>query len=239
MVSPDFALSSYEFDVLWTHLRLPRMPYPLGVPRTGRTTAEQAMLAEEVRKALADRGLLTDDHEVDEGLAALLRLLAAHRVAVDLVADIGYPVRALAASDGEAGVLAMLAGGELWLTGIGPDRLAEAIAGLLRGAPAPRGSHPAAVREQVAAPPRAAVAPVTVLPELATDCRATGRFGVSAGDGGPVPATVTWFDTEAGPYLVAHEGARLTIGPTDHAGIERRVAALVSTVDDRGWWPGR
>jgi hypothetical protein len=218
VLGPDFALSSYEFDVVWAQLCLGRMPYPLGVPRTGRTSEERAVLAEEVRRGLCDRGLLAAaGQRVDEGLAELLRLLGGHRVAVDLVGDIGYPVRALAATDGRLGVLGVLAGGELWLTGIRPDGLAHAVVGLLPTpvVPVPRGES------------------MDFSVELTANCRAAGRFGVSVGDGGPVPATVTWFDTEVGPYLVVHEDGRLTVAPTDPAGVERKVANLLSTVDGR------
>lgn len=134
---PDYALSSYEFDLLWNELCLGRMPGSLVVPRTGRTPGERAVLAKEIYRELTDRGLVDHDRRVDVGLSGLLRLLSGYRVAVDLVGDIGYPVRAVAATDGRAGVLAMLAGGELWLTGISPAGLATAIVGLLPAARPP------------------------------------------------------------------------------------------------------
>jgi hypothetical protein len=227
---PDFALSSYEFDVLWD---FDRMPYPLAVPRIGRTPAERAVLVGEVRRALLDRGLVTEAHEVDPRLAALLRLLGQYRVAVDLVADIGYPVRALAATDGRAGVLAVLAGGELWLTGIAPADLVSAIVGVLPGGLSP-GSVPYQ-RTTVLGDDAVAVVlgrDAVVLSRLPAICRAAGRFGVSTGGWGPLPDTVTWLDTETGPYLVANEGARLSIGPTGHADIARRITDLLSTVEE-------
>lgn len=131
MGRPDYVLSSYEFDVLWARLCPGRVPYPLGVPPTGRTSDERAVLVNEVYRELIARGLVTADREVDDGLVEFLRLLDSHAVSVDLVGDIGYPVRALAVTDGVAGVLAVLAGGELWLTGIGPGELATAAVGLL------------------------------------------------------------------------------------------------------------
>ena len=230
MGGPDYALSSYEFDVLWG---LDRMPYPLAVPRIGRTPAERSVLAGEVRRALSDRGLVAQDERVDAGLAALLRLLGDYRVAVDLVGDIGYPVRALAATDGQTGVLALLAGGELWLTAIAPAELVPAIVGVLPGGVSP-GSVPYQ-RTTVLGDDAVAVVlgrDAVVLSRLPAICRAAGRFGVSTGARGPLPDTVTWLDTETGPYLVAHEGARLSIGPTGPADVARRITDLLSTVED-------
>lgn len=230
MGGPDYALSSYEFDVLWAETCLDRMPYPLAVPRIGRTPAERAVLAGEVRRALFDRGLVSADSCVDAGLTALLRLLGHYRVAVDLVGDIGYPVRALAATDGRAGVLAVLAGGELWLTGIAPAELVPAIVGVLPGG----GSVPHQ-RTTVLGDDAVAVVlgrDAIVLSRLPATCRAAGRFGVSTGVRGPLPDTVTWLDTQTGPYLVAHEGTRLSIGPTGHGDVEQRICRLLSTVDE-------
>ncbi len=233
MGGPDYALSSYEFDVLWAESCLDRMPYPLAVPRIGRNPSERAVLAGEVRRALVDRGLVSADEHVDAGLETLLRLLGHYRVAVDLVGDIGYPVRALAATDGRTGVLAVLAGGELWLTGIAPDELVPAIVGVLPG-----GESPESVPHQrttVLGDDAVAVVlgrDAIVLSRLPATCRAAGRFGVSTGVRGPLPDTVTWLDTETGPYLVAHEGTRLSIGPTGHGDVERRLTGFLSTVDE-------
>ncbi|GAB3450519.1 ESX secretion-associated protein EspG [Actinophytocola sediminis] len=128
---PDYVVSTYEFDVLWADLCLGRMPASLTVPRTGRDARERALLAEEIYRELFDRGLVDRDRRVDDGLTTMLGLLSGFLVAVDFAGDIGYPVRALVATDGRAGVLATLAGGELWLTGIEPAELGTAIVGLL------------------------------------------------------------------------------------------------------------
>lgn len=200
MGRPDYVLSSYEFDVLWARLCPGRMPYPLGVPPTGRSRDERAVLANEVYRELTARGLVAADRAVDTGLAEFLRLLDSHHVSVDLVGHIGYPVRALAVTDGVAGVLAVLAGGELWLTGFRPAELATAIVGLL-----------------------------PVEPRLPQG-RTAGRFGISTGDGAPAPALVAWFDTDDGRHLVVHEESRLSVGPAGHEDVERCLTAIVSTV---------
>ena len=36
-VSVDYQLSAREFDFLWEHLELGRMPYPIDVPSNGAT----------------------------------------------------------------------------------------------------------------------------------------------------------------------------------------------------------
>jgi hypothetical protein len=227
VMSPDFALSNYEFDVLWAELGLGRMPHPLQVPPTGSTPAESAVLAQEVRRELTDRGLMAAGHQTDCDLAAMLRLLADHRVAVDLVGDVGYPLRALAATDGRAGVLAVLAGGELWLTRTRWDELAGAIVGLL-----PEIGPP------VAEPSDARVTVLDTLAELGqsgatheltVNCRAAGCFGFSAAD----RPSLSWFDVSGNRYLVEHEASRIRISPVDRACLERRVATGLSRTRSR------
>lgn len=218
VMSPDFALSNYEFDVLWAELGLGRMPHPLQVPPTGNTPAESAMLAEEVRRELTARGLMVARRQADADLAAMLRLLDEHRVAVDLVCDVGYPLRALAATDGHTGVLAVLAGGELWLTGIRQCELAGAIVGLLPDVKPPGGRAP--VLDTLSELGRGAH-------ELTVTCRAAGCFGFSITN----RPSVTWFDADGNRYLVEREPSRLRIGQVDHAGLERRIRTGLSTVE--------
>jgi hypothetical protein len=222
-MSPDFALSNYEFDVLWAELGLGRMPHPLQVPPTGSTPAENAVLAEEVRRELADRGLMCAGYQADADLAAMLRLLDAHRVAVDLVGDVGYPLRALAATDGRDGVLAVLAGGELWLTRTRRCELAGALVSLLPD-----------VR-----PSGAELGDVQVLDtltelgrgvathELTVNCRAAGSFGFSTAD----RPSVCWFDANGHRYLVEREALRIRVGPVDCGGLEERIAVGLSTME--------
>lgn len=224
VMSPDFALSNYEFDVLWAELGLGRMPHPLQVPPTGSTPAESAVLAQEVRRELTDRGLMAAGHQTDADLAAMLRLLDEHRDAVDLVGDVGYPLRALAATDGHAGVLAVLAGGELWLTSTCRDQLAGAMVGLLPD-----------VGPAVAEPCDAQVTVLDALAELGrgeatheltVNCRAAGSFGFSTAD----RQSLGWFDAGGNRYLIEHEASRMRVSPVDCAGLKRRIAAGLSTV---------
>jgi hypothetical protein len=177
---------------------------------------------------------------IDAGLERMLRLLGGYRVSIDVVADVGYPLRALAAADRVAGVLAVLAGGELWLTAIAPTALAATIVGVLPAtAPGPGGSI------QLPSPAKSpengggdlaregellAEAGAGVLAGLAANRRAGGRFGTSV-QGSRCLTLMAWLDTEQGRYLLIHEDSWLSVGPADTAGIERRLDALVSEAD--------
>jgi hypothetical protein len=220
---PDYAISIYEFDVLWAELCLGRMPWTLEVPRTGQTVAEQTLLAEETNRELVDRGLVDRANKVDEGLAAALVLLSDYRVAVEFVGDIGYPVRALAASDGRTGVLAVLAGGELWLTGIQPAELATAMVGLLPPE-----------RRAEASPRHGVHSPAPTSAPAGSACGAAGRFEFSTGVRGRARASVTWFDTDNSRYFLVDQNWRLFLLPADRVAIEQRIAAILSVVDV-GW----
>jgi hypothetical protein len=116
-----FLLTTRQLDVLWQELELGRLPYPLDIPSAGNTTAERSRLRTET---LAELGNIAD-------LTPLLRLLADHEIAVDAVADIGRPLRAIAASDRQHAVLAVLADGMVSLTKIRPTALARSIVALL------------------------------------------------------------------------------------------------------------
>lgn len=192
-------VSTHEFDLLWGALGLPAVPYPLRVPSTGRTFAERARLTAEVYREFASRGLARG-RQLDARLESLLDLLARHEVAFDAVGHIGYPVRALAAAAGRSAVLAVLAGGELWLTATDPGALAGEILGVF-----PAGTPGS-------------------LPAPAADRRLAGGQ-IGADDGRRGSTVVTWFDTPRGRYLVAPGTGELT--PTDDADLARRVASLL------------
>ncbi|TVT02443.1 ESX secretion-associated protein EspG [Amycolatopsis bartoniae] len=175
------------------------MPYPLEVPPT---PGQREWFTEEVYRGLAERGLVRGK-VVDARLADLLGLLAEHHTAVDVVGDIGYPVRALAAAGRGTGVLAVLAGGELWLTAIPPADLAVAVAGVLPlECPGTPGENP----------------------------RIGGRFGVSAPDR-RLDSPVCWLDTDEGRYLLSRNGSTLDVEPADPTSIERCLAAVLTQAD--------
>ncbi|CCH34696.1 ESX secretion-associated protein EspG [Actinosynnema sp. NPDC047251] len=126
MIEPQFVLSPRELDVLWHDQGLGRLPYPLDVPSVGTTAEERARLRAQV---LAEYG------EPDPRLVDLLRLLADHRVAVDAVAHVDRPVRAVAAADGRRAVLAVVDSGKIGVLEIRPTALARSIVEVL-----PRGT---------------------------------------------------------------------------------------------------
>lgn len=237
---PDFALSSYEFDFLWGALGLGRKPYPLQVPPTSRVPERRVELAAEVYRELADRGLVSAD-VIDAGLESLLRLVGDHRVSVNAVAHIGYQVRALAAADEANGVLAVLAGGELWLTGIRPAELASAIVGVLPAAepgsgvpislPVPAAGDVSDVfGDLVLEPEVLAASEAAALTELGALRRGGGRFGCSTVGREPTSAVVGWFDTPHGRYLIGREGPRLSVRPAGSVLIEQCLTEALAAV---------
>lgn len=209
-------------------------------------------------RALGDRGLARGAR-LDADLEALLFVLSRHEIAIDVVGHIGYPVRALAAASGGAGVLAVLAGGELWLREVRPTALARSAVDVLPAQVAGPGqamSLPHRALVDAAAPDddegdfyggdvdertvlgRAGMSrgDVGALLELAANRSAGGQLGVSVTGRGRrserVPTLVTWFDTHQGRYLMVREGAWLSIAPADNERIEQRVAAVLAGAAD-------
>ena len=112
MTTTELRLTAESFRLLWTELGLGRMPYPLDVSRG--TGAAQTL-----------------DSGTSQRAATLLRLLDDHEVAVDAIADIDGPVRALAVSNGNLGVLAVIDSDEVTLSPIRPTALAREVAAVL------------------------------------------------------------------------------------------------------------
>ncbi|PRY46537.1 ESX secretion-associated protein EspG [Umezawaea tangerina] len=136
MIAPDFLLSPAEFDILWHELELGgRPPYPLDVPSIGTTMEERARLRLDVLEALGRRGLANDARLQD-----MLRLLAEHEIAVDAVAHMERPVRAVVASDGGNAVLAVVDEDQIGLVEVRPTSLAKSIVGVLNDGQAGPGS---------------------------------------------------------------------------------------------------
>ncbi|MBP2338951.1 hypothetical protein JOF41_005129 [Saccharothrix coeruleofusca] len=254
MIEPQYLLTPVQLDVLWHHLGLGRLPYPLDVPSVGETGEERARLRAEV---LAELG------EPDERLVELLRLLADHRVAVDAVAHIERPVRALAAAGGDRAVLAIIDSGKVGLVEIRPTALAREIVEVLPEGTAGPGNALSLRLESLSAAvafqqesdeddeddpwgsssdvdERTALQKAglsrddaAAVSELAANRVAGGQFGVSVGGGyrsTRAGTLITWFDTHQGRYLMVREDGWLSLAPTDNDRIATRIASVLSAV---------
>ncbi|WP_447004166.1 ESX secretion-associated protein EspG [Saccharothrix isguenensis] len=250
MIEPEFVLTPRQLDVLWHHLDLGRLPYPLDVPSHGATEEERRRLREEVR---AEYG------EPDPRLVALLRLLGDHEVAVDAIAHIDRAVRAVAVSDGERGALALIDSGSVGVLEIRPTALARSIVDVLPDGSAGPGSAlslrldalTAAAQDEPEddeddpwgggeldereALQKAGLSreDATVVSELAGSRVAGGQFGVTVGTGyrrDRAGTLITWFDTHQGRYLMVHENGWLSLAPTDNDRIATRIAAVLATL---------
>ncbi|MER5267361.1 ESX secretion-associated protein EspG [Actinosynnema sp. NPDC002837] len=253
MIDPEFVLTPRELDVLWHHLDLGRLPYPLDVPSLGDSEEERKRLREEVLAAYG---------EPDPRLVALLRLLGDHEVAVDAIAHVDRSVRAVAVSDGQRAALAVIDSGSIGVLEIRPTALARSIVEVLPDGSAGPGSALSLRLETL----NAAVAlqdeqadddgddpwgsgelderealqkaglsreDATAVSELAASRVAGGQFGVSVGGGyrrERAGALITWFDTPQGRYLMVHEDGWLSLAPTDNDRIATRIASVLSTV---------
>ncbi|MFD0202017.1 MULTISPECIES: ESX secretion-associated protein EspG [Saccharothrix] len=254
MIEPDFVLTPRELDVLWDHLDLGRLPYPLDVPSLGDTEEERKRLREEVLAAYS---------EPDPRLVALLRLLGDHEVAVDAVAHVDRAVRAVAVSNGDRAALAVVDSGSIGVLEIRPTALARSIVEVLPDGAAGPGSALSLRLETL----NAAVAlqdeqqddedddpwggggelderealqkaglsreDATVVSELAASRVAGGQFGVTVGGGyrrDRAGALITWFDTNQGRYLMVHEDGWLSLAPTDNDRIATRIASVLASV---------
>lgn len=253
MIEPEFVLTPRELDVLWDHLDLGRLPYPLDVPSLGDSEEERKRLREEVLAAYG---------EPDPRLVTLLRLLGNHEVAVDAVAHVDRSVRAVAVSDGDRAALAVIDSGSIGVLEIRPTALARSIVEVLPDGSAGPGSALSLRLETL----NAAVAlqneqsddedddpwgsgelderealqkaglsreDATVVSELATSRVAGGQFGVTVGGGyrrERAGALITWFDTHQGRYLMVHEDGWLSLAPTDNDRIATRIASVLSAV---------
>ncbi|KAA5836295.1 ESX secretion-associated protein EspG [Saccharopolyspora hirsuta] len=248
--APNFVLTAAEFDLVTGALGLGRPQFPLQVPSLGRTMEERADLAADAFRALAGRGLAKGD-ELDEDLAAMLRLLVDHVTSVDVVGYVGQPVQALAAATRRSGVLAQLSGDQLTLTEIRPTALAlSAVSVLPPGEPGTKRSlslpkeqltsaleededdpfggdyddETALVRAGLSGPDAAALA------ELAETRVGGGQFGVTHRSVRS-STLVTWFDTNEGRYLMVSEDSWLSIAPADNRRIEHRLAEVLAKLD--------
>ncbi|WP_434445046.1 ESX secretion-associated protein EspG [Lentzea sp. E54] len=251
MITPEFLLSTREFEVLWQTLRLGRMPYPLDVPSEGATESDVKALRDKTIAGLRERGI-ADDVRLED----LLRLLDDHEVSVDAVAGLGRTIRALAASNGRQAVLAVIDGEQVGLAEIRPTGLAREIVRVLpEGVAGPGNSLSVrletlqqAVALQEAEQDEDSEDPwgaadeelddrgallkaglsaqdAKQMDELAANKVAGGQFGVTHGRS-RADVVINWFDTHQGRYLMVRSDGWLSLSPTDND----RIAARIDTV---------
>ncbi|MDX8030269.1 ESX secretion-associated protein EspG [Lentzea sp. BCCO 10_0856] len=254
MITPEYLLSTREFEVLWQTLRLGRLPYPLDVPSEGDTEQERKALQDRTLAGLRQRGL-ADDVRLED----LLRLLDDHEVSVDAVLGLDRTVRALAAATESEAVLAVLDGDQIGLAEIRPTGLAREIVRVLPAGEAGPGSALSvrletlqqAVALQEAeqddedsedpwgaaddemddrqALQRAGLSAQDArqMDELAANRVAGGQFGVTHGRS-RADVVINWFDTHQGRYLMVRSDGWLSLSPTDNDRIATRIAAVLS-----------
>lgn len=242
-----FVLSHLEFDLLWEDLDLGKPPYPLDVPSHGATIGERDELVDKVFAELAEAGLVVDD-EIHAALREPLELLARNTLSIDALVLSTESMRVLAVSDGQLAALAVLDDRELAVEPLRPDGLVGAVVAVIGDVPAGPGEPVALPREAFAAAMDGfaqrgyagfervladagitgrAVRPLATMVDA--NRTAAGQLAVNAaGTRSPV---LSWFDTDAGRYVVTTDGVGdqqfATVTPADGAWVARRVTALV------------
>ncbi|NKE61921.1 ESX secretion-associated protein EspG [Lentzea sp. PSKA42] len=253
MITPEYLLSTREFDVLWQTLRLGRIPYPLDVPSEGDTESERKALQDRTLAGLRERGL-ADDVRLED----LMRLLDDHEVSVDAVAGLDRTVRALAASNGTQAVLAIIDGDHVGLAEIRPTGLAREIVRVLPDGEAGPGNSLSvrletlqqavalqeAEQEDDSEDPWGAAddelddrqalqkaglsaQDARQMDELAAGRVAGGQFGVTHGRH-RADVVINWFDTHQGRYLMVRSDGWLSLSPTDNDRIATRIDAVLA-----------
>lgn len=135
-------LNPMVFDFLWEELHLGEHPYPLRVPSHGETMDGRLMLRAEVGKLMVADGVKDRRGAIEPALEHWLHVLATATRSVDAIHSPGSgeePVLALAASDGETGVLAVQSAAGVRLRPIYPDALVSEVISLLPACE--RGTH--------------------------------------------------------------------------------------------------
>lgn len=244
-----FRLTPEQYWILWSDLGLGNMPYPLDLPGTSTSAQWRADLWSALGSS---RG----------HVEALLRLIGNHTVAVDVVADDHGVIRAMAATDGDQAVLAVIRDNAVELTEISPadvissilDVLPRTDAGARQALTVPVATVRAAERaeeddeeeadrpwgRQAESPERKALsragvstADATLLGELITNRTAGGQLGVTC-HAERSPEVITWFDTRSGRYLVVANDGWLQVTPASNAHITSRIETIISLAHKEG-----
>jgi hypothetical protein len=253
--APPITLSALEFDVLWEHLGLGDMPLVVKVPSPGKTHEERAVIEARVWAALESRGL-GRSVEPDRDIEDMLGVLAKPDREVDVRAYVGRNVRALSASVGELGAVALLSDDTVTLRRTTDSSLPSGALSVLPPAPAGPGRSvtlPTADFEGAAAAAgrtrdgfgNALLErglrhdDAEVLVEMIKDVTHMGNFGAAARDrlgrrrrGQRV---VSFFDTEDGRYVQTRRPADdgtmwTTISPADMRKLTHHVTELLDEV---------
>jgi ESX secretion-associated protein EspG len=236
-------LSLPALDVLWEDLKLGGIPFPLEVGSYGDTTEERGRIKAAVYEQLEQRGLAEGGTATAE-LSGTLRLLAAPKISIDLVAlnelTDKQPIRAVVAARVQRAVLAVQGELAVTVTRVRETAIVGSIVDLLppnRSGPgqsitlpgsAVGGRHrrPAGVLETATA------APEHVDAILERPTIRAGSIGIMLRDDqGKVQRLpgIGFFDTDQGRYATTVKRGSdgedwTTLAPADNARIARRLA---------------
>jgi ESX secretion-associated protein EspG len=251
-------LSLAAFDVLWVDLRLGRVPFPLQVRSHGDTNDDRVRIRAAVYADLGRRGLARDKRPADT-LVEDLRLLADPTTTVDLVALFDMadaePVKALAATRGRHGILAVQGKLMLRLTrmrdiptiGALVDLLPATRAGVGNSVTQPaaalrvdpdreRRAQPGGVLRKVAPAVTADAKLRAIAAVMEKPVRRAGQLGVTRTDDSGrrhrLPG-IAWFDTDEGRYATTTTQGRdgedwVTLWPADNARLAQRLGELAA-----------
>lgn len=245
-------ISTLEFDVLWEHLGLETMPLVLKVPSPGKTREERRRIEDQVWGQLGARGL-GGPRSLDPTLEDLLHVLNRPQQEVDGRLWLNErSVRVLAAGKGQAGVLAVLDGGQLVLRPAEASGLPREALTALPAAPAGEGHSITLPSADLDAAAASADTPEALeealrgrlrgddahtLAEMVRDVSHRGQFGAAARDkwGKRVrpDRVVAFYDTPKGRYLQMRRAAEgqppwSTITPVDYRRLHHHLVELLS-----------
>ncbi|HEX7304412.1 ESX secretion-associated protein EspG [Lentzea sp.] len=245
-------ISTLEFDVLWEHLGLETMPLVLKVPSPGKTREERRDVEDQVWRQLGARGL-GGPRSLDPTLEDLLHVLDRPQQEIDARMWLNErSVRVLAAGKGQAGVLAVLDGGQLVLRPAEADGLPREALTALPTAPAGEGHSITLPSADLDAAAASATTPeelaealrghlrdddALTLAEMVRDATNRGQFGAAARDkwGKRVrpDRVVAFYDSPKGRYLQMRRSSDgqppwSTITPVDYRRMHHHLVELLA-----------
>ncbi|MFB9906077.1 ESX secretion-associated protein EspG [Allokutzneria oryzae] len=234
----EFGMSASAFQVAWERLDLPDMPPELLVMPAG---VEEAQRRAVVHAALEELSGIDAD-----GLEHALRVLARPSRSVDARLPM---VRALAATDDEHAVIAVLSGDRVRIAEISPYDMCRAAVGMLPAASSGPGSSVCVPSDVVATAASVAGTSESVLCSelirlgvrtedseqfalMVKDRHSSGQFGVTVLGRNGIRRrgdhVVSYFDTAHGRYLIKELRGWLTVAPADFRVLVGQVNRLLS-----------